>query len=162
MMRKREDGEEGKIDAPQVVLFLIFVLAALALGLFVYWLAFDDNPPAEVNHVQLYENIRDVPVEFIEAVPGSDFVYGLDWCKYTTANVEIRYTWVDELISIEPLQHPTFAEPGCRHVHIPVTVPNTLPPSKYILNVNFEYQVNPLVSRDMSFEVGPIFVIEKE
>lgn len=152
----------GKLDWVQVFLggiLLILVLSVLALG---YYLFIDDNPPAEIMNVQLYgEDFQD-PVDAVIAMPGDYILYGVDWCKHTNASAEVRRTWVNEIMDIQPVTHPAVVDPGCRTTNLSTKIPDTLRPSTYDLLITLEYEVNPLMTRDVTFRVPEITVLEIE
>jgi len=164
-IKKLVSTPEGKIDTTQVFLAILALLVVIGLLGAAHLLVLDDNPPATINSVQLYREGDNTPVDQVETEPGGVFLYGLDWCKYTHTTTEVLYTWVEELVFVEPLKDPATDEvddPGCGLVQVPVTVPQTLPPGEYYLDVTFKYRVNPVQTRNVAFTVGPIIVAEKE
>jgi len=155
---------QGRVDKLQIIMALILVLLVVGLGIVGYWLIFDDNPPAEVFDIHLYaEDGLDEPVSSVEVYPGGEVIYGMDWCKYTRAAVVIvKQSWVDEVVYHRPPEYPTVApEPFCKNWRVSMDVPESLRPSEYTLEVTLEYEINPLISRNVSYEVPGIFVVNE-
>ena len=155
----RSDGERDWIQVSLAAIFFL-ILAIIIVG--VYWLAFDDNPPGEVFEVTLYDidDLENV-VDSVTILPGGGFAYGMDWCKYTTAaKVIIKSSWQNDTVVPVPPFPPTVAdEPFCKEWTVMWTAPSTLLPSVYTLNVTLEYEINPLISRNITYEVPGINVI---
>ena len=164
MILKEVVSTGNKVDRVQVFLALILVgvVGFLCIGL--YWILLDDNPPAEVFNTSLYSGENDGRVHKLEVQAGSDFVYGLDYCKYTSSPANIRTTWVDDLVYQEIVEtlEPAVVPQGCGHLHILKTIPTTLLPAEYSMRVTLEYNVNFLKYRYVTYEVGKIIVVEGE
>jgi hypothetical protein len=141
--------------------FIAFLLV-LSIGTILYLLVIDDNPPAEIIEVSLYDKDFNMPIENVTVVPGDTIQYSIYWCKYTDAPAKIRRTWVNEIVDSQPLVQPAVVKAGCRHTNIDAKIPDTLRPSVYDLVVTFEYQVNPLMVRDVTFRVPNITIVEPD
>ena len=127
-----------------VVLFALFVV--------VFWLYFDDNPPAVISA----ETAQQQTVE-----PGAAFLVDVNLCKYTTAGATVALTWVDDLVFPQP---PTKANtpPGCHTSQILVNVPANLPPAEYMIRADSIYSINPVQQRIVTFMIGPVLVVDPE
>jgi hypothetical protein len=152
----------GRFDWVQAFLAMILLLLVLSIGTILYLLVIDDNPPAEIIEVSLYDKDFNMPIENVTVVPGDTIQYSIYWCKYTDAPAKIRRTWVNEIVDSQPLVQPAVVKAGCRHTNIDAKIPDTLRPSVYDLVVTFEYQVNPLMVRDVTFRVPNITIVEPD
>lgn len=151
----------GEIDWLKIFVLVLVVVVTVPTVLTAWWVWIDDNPPAEIMNIELFGvDDPDTPQETITVPQGGEFLVGMEWCKYTDATVEVRKTWVDDLVFPEPPIYPANARPACFDVVIPQTVPETLPPSSYHVLYSFVYEINPLVTRAVTFEVGELVVVE--
>jgi hypothetical protein len=162
-MKKMFSSGEG-VDFVQVGLALVLVFVVGLIVVSVYWLTFDDNPAVDIYRASLYQD-GDIETHELTVAAGSEFYYGLDYCKYTNAPATIRTTWIDELVYTEPeneQRRPAAFSQGCGHMHILKTIPKTLLPAEYDMRVTLEYQVNPIARRYVTYDVGKIIVVEGE
>ncbi len=140
---------------------LILLIACPVLVLAVYWLEVDDNPPATIVNIHFHPEVdsEDIVDEAV-ARPGGSVWFGADFCKFTTAAVSIRRAWINDVIYTVP--PPSFAPPvfpvGCMHAHVRVDVPGDLRPGIHTLQNTFEYPINPIKTRYVTFDVEPIVV----
>ncbi len=163
----------GGIDRVQVILALILVsvmvISCFALTLGVYWLSFDDTPPASVENIIMYSAVGGGVVDAIQVAPGGQIAFSVDFCKFTTSAATIRRTWLNDLVyhsaegeghSAIPEEHPALLPLGCGAQLVVLDVPTTLPPEEYLLSTTVTYQINPIKERFIAFDVGPIIVKE--
>ncbi len=163
----------GGIDRVQVVMALfllgLLLVACPSLVLAVYWLEFEDNPPASVENIVLFNGVRGEVVDEILVSPGGQIAFSVDFCKFTNSAASIRRTWLNELVYHATVEiehpgiseeHPVVLQPGCGTQLVVLDVPTTLPPEEYTLGNTITYRVNPLKERFISYDVGPIIVKE--
>lgn len=141
-----------RLDRWKVVPLLITATWLSTLVLLIYFGFFYADPPAK---------IKSVEVVFGETVPGGQYIYELDWCMLVKASsVEISTIWVDSLIFSEPHRHSPAPPKDCYTSRIQNHVPENLPPGEYMLDLDLSFQVRPLISRSIEYQVGPIIVRE--
>lgn len=117
------------------VSFLTIIAALIMIGTVVYWYTAPYKP--------LILNTMPLPVYNKTVKTGGVLVYKLDYCKSNNFPVKINRKFMDGIIySVPEIQAQN--EPGCRIMNIGVEIPHNLPIGKYILNINYTYQVNPL------------------
>ena len=75
---------------------------------------------------------------------GEVLVYSTDYCKFTNIIPEVKKTFVNDIIYSIPTGTVLAKEKGCRIINVQIDVPKNLPPSRYILKITYEYQVNPI------------------
>lgn len=146
MTRPRENGRDWVQYSLIVANLAILVLVVVVI----YWLYFDDNPPAEIFEIETSIEV---------AQPGDSFVATMNWCKYTNHPAHVHLSWVDDIMFNQPPSSPVFNSTGCHETGVLVSVPATLPPSEYRVYGEAEYVVNPLTTRTVPFGFGPITIL---
>ncbi len=167
----------GGFDGVKIFLALIFfsivLVSCSSLALAVYWLEFDDKPPASVNNIIMYNEAGGEIVDKIIVHQGGQIAFSVDFCKFTTAAAEIRRTWTNDLVyhpfvddsgdheAAPHEQDPIILPRGCGSQLVVLDVPATLPPEEYLLGNTILYKINPLKERFISYDVGPILILSE-
>ncbi len=166
----------GGFDSVKVFLALVFFTIVLvscpAIILAVYWLEVDDNPPASVENIIMYNEVGGEIVDKIVVHQGGQIAFSVDFCKFTTAAAEIRRTWMNDLVyhpavgasdghAVPREEHPTVLPRGCGTQLVVLDIPTTLPPEEYMLGTTVIYQVNPIKERFITYDVGPILILSE-
>ena len=156
-MRKRLFYSNGHLDPVQVMLGILTLIIIIFFGLVLYLMIVEDNPPAVINQVSY---------EIQEVRPGEAITYRLDWCKNTGSPVTVSRAWIGTFLEIQPPQDPATGTrpvlgPGCYVHNIRVPIPD-LSPGEHRMKVSYIYEVNPFSTRSVSYEVGPIIVLEAD
>ncbi len=166
----------GGFDSIKVFLALVFFTIVLvscpAILLAVYWLEVDDNPPASVNNIIMYNEVGGEQVDKIIVHQGGQIAFSVDFCKFTSASAEIRRTWMNDLVyhpaagatddhaaALTAGARPVILPRGCGNQLVVLDIPTTLPPEEYILGSTVIYQVNPIKERFITYDVGPILIL---
>jgi hypothetical protein len=129
---KNSSGKERVLNC--VAFFtILFTFIPLLTG--IYWLTY----PYEVL------TINEHPLKVLSRQVQTDGIvmFELDYCKHMNIEGTISRRFIDGLIYSVP-NITVHNEPGCRKVIITEDIPNNLPPSEYVMDFHYTYQVNPL------------------
>lgn len=75
--------------------------------------------------------------------PGGTLVYVVDYCKYSNQVPVITKKYVDGIIYDTPPGRGVVIQ-GCHQSEVYTLIPETLLPGDYYMQVNIDYQVNPI------------------
>jgi hypothetical protein len=156
MKKKRLFYSNGHLDPVQVMLGFLTLLMLLFFSLVIYLMLFDGNPPAVIN--EIHYDVQEVR-------PGDSITYSLDWCKRTNAPVTVSRAWIGTFLEVQPPQDPsTGRRPvlgrGCYVTPVRIPIP-ALNPGEHKMRVSYIYEVNPLIVRTVTYEVGPIIIVDQ-
>jgi hypothetical protein len=131
----REARVRNRVMAVTSAVTLVLTLGLMAT--LAYWQFYPyktiTKEPLPMAIVKGYETVRQ----------GDWVVYEYNYEKYTDVIPKVSRQFVDGLI-FESTDMSTHVNKGSGHVHVAVPIPMTLPPGRYRIRVNIEYQMNPI------------------
>ena len=141
-------------DWVTVLLAILIMIIHIGVLWSAYLVVLEDNPPVTINEIY---PVRET------GFPGGTVTYFIDVCKHTSTSPDKRVSWENSLAFVvpDPIDPPS-ADPGCFEFTSIIDVPETLPPSEYMLNMTWDYQVNPLAKRAVSAKIGPFTILDPE
>ena len=75
---------------------------------------------------------------------GQTGYYTVKYCKYSDPPVVKTKEFVDDIIYALDVAPPTVLPTGCHTTEIPFSIPVSLPPGRYHIQVDAKYRVNPV------------------
>lgn len=128
---------------------LLVMAAALALA--AYWQWLDQlGPPLEV-----MSSATDRPAYH----PGERMVITRHVCRTSAAPYVTHRAFVDGVVYALP-DFPTVGfSLGCQDVSIDVTIPETLPPGRYVYRMSTDFRINPLRTWRVDLPDIPVIVL---
>lgn len=121
---------------------IILVFLAFFGVLYAFWCIF---VPVKTLVINNFSYTAPIHVETPTLHAGDLLKYKLDYCKYTDAPATGRRLLVDG--QQIPLTNPKVSSPllkGCHIIEREVPIPNTVNPGRYYLDVEIDYDVNPV------------------
>lgn len=88
-------------------------------------------------------NSVEFPINKTVVKQGGTISYSVDYCKYINSPATVTRSFINALIYVTPStinERPM----GCNVLNIQVVVPQELPPGNYYMQMNYQYQVNPI------------------
>lgn len=152
----RPDPEQSiKQRVVSKLLYIALAIAALGVGIFLYWA----NQNTKVIHV----NNQPFPVRTIREHPTAKGVVILevDYCKLYDVEGELRTSFLNSTHEIFlPLTKERSAE-GCHKTEFPIIIPDTVQPGSYRVKFRVVYEINPIKKNIVNEFVSKEFEVVK-
>jgi len=114
---------------------------AFSIGLYIFWSVYPSRPliKQEPTPFKLVDGINVAP-------QGGAISYDYNYCKFTDLQAVVDKKFIDTKSGLifQSTDTSTVLEKGCGHVHREISIPRTLPPSEYTLDITATYYVNPV------------------
>jgi len=121
----------------QYIAYVTIALAIAMMILFTYWMLYPYNP------VDFKDEVYPILNEGKIATQGGSLKYRVNYCKYVKQVPEVSKKYVDGIIYDTPGSRGVVFQ-GCRVQVVDNIVPDTLLPGEYYIDIEIDYQMNPL------------------
>lgn len=116
--------------------------------------------PVKTLEITNFSYAYPIPLETPVVHPGDTIRYELDYCKYIDSSPITHRTLVDGQI-ITLTSSAGNLPMGCHQTERDVMIPETINPGKYYLNVEIDYQVNPVRTESTHYYTDYFQVVPK-
>ena len=130
-----------------IVIFMAFIF----LGVIIYWATY----PYKI--IEIKTPI--LPIKETVIKQGGTLTYYVNYCKYVDIPALVSRTLQDDIEYIIPSTMGTRSI-GCRIAANDVVIPQSLPPSKYKLELKYTYKVNPIRTIEVESTTAAFMVIQ--
>lgn len=154
-----EEPEHASFRQKIATKLLYFAMLIIASGaaIFLYW-SFQDEKVLEIKNAPFpTRTIREHPA------PGGVVILDVDYCKHHDVKGELRTSFLN---STHEVFTPITEERGpavCRHIEVPVLIPNDIMPGKYRVKFYVTYDLKPVKKNiRIIFESREFEIVGKE
>lgn len=136
----------------KIVSWVTISAAIILLGILIYWYTYPYKPIT----------FDPLPLKIInKEVKGGAYVfYEVSFCKNSKIIPLITKTFIDGILYVTPQAVAINNPIGCQTHTVQNYVPEALPPGEYVIEISYEYQMNPIRKINISIKTDTFSVIK--